>query len=122
LACHLTLSQTFTDAQLRASFRAASPTGTATAPPKTAGLSRGWCGLHKASLGATTCPPGHPQHLMSQEGQKDPQGQPPEPLPVHPSTTQEARSVQMHQSWDRETEAIFQSQGHQTVEQPPLTQ
>ena len=28
----------------------------------------------------------------------------------------------MHPSWDRETEAIFQSQDHQTVKQPSLTQ
>ena len=42
---------------------------------------------------------------MSQEGQKDHQGQqPPEPLPVHPAIIQKARSVQVHQSWDRETE------------------
>jgi hypothetical protein len=39
---------------------------------------------------------------MSQEGQKDHQGhQPPEPLPVHPAIIQKARSVQVHQSWDR---------------------
>jgi hypothetical protein len=43
--------------------------------------------------------------LMSQEGQKDHQGQPPpEPLPVHPITIQKARSVQVYQNWDRETE------------------
>ena len=30
--------------------------------------------------------------------------QPPEPLPVHPATIQKARSVQVHQSWDREIE------------------
>ena len=35
--------------------------------------------------GQTTCPPWYLQHPMSQEGQKDHQGQhPPEPLPVHP--------------------------------------
>jgi hypothetical protein len=51
---------------------------------------------------------------MSQEGQKDHQGQQPaEPLPVHPAIIQKARSV--HQSWDREIEAVFQSQGHHTV-------
>jgi hypothetical protein len=45
------------------------------------------------------------QHPMSQEGQKDHQGQqPPEPLPVYPAIIQKARSVQVHQSWDRETE------------------
>ena len=31
------------------------------------------------------------------------------------------RSVQVHQSWDRETEKQLLSQGHQTVKQPPLT-
>ena len=51
--------------------------------------------------GQTTCPPGHLQHQMSQEGQKDHQGQqPPKPLPVHPTTIQKERSVQVHQSWD----------------------
>ena len=52
LAWPLKPSQTFTDAQLRASFRVVSPPGTATAPPATAGLSRGWCGLLNASPGA----------------------------------------------------------------------
>ncbi|KAK6299719.1 hypothetical protein J4Q44_G00297520, partial [Coregonus suidteri] len=60
---------------------------------------------------------------MSQEGQKDNQGQlPPEPLPVHPAIIQKARSVQVHQSWDRETEKQLLSQGHQTVKQPSLAQ
>ena len=59
---------------------------------------------------------------MSQEGHKDNQGpQPPEPLPDHPPIIQKARSVQVHQSWDRETEKQLLSQGHQTVKQPPLT-
>ena len=59
---------------------------------------------------------------MSQEGHKDHQGQqPPEALRVHPAITQKARSVQMHQSWDRETEKQLLSQGHQTVKQPPVT-
>ena len=59
---------------------------------------------------------------MLQEGHKDHQGhQPPEPLPVHPAIIQKARSVQVHQSWDRETEKQLLSQGHQTVKQPPLT-
>uniref|UniRef100_A0A8C8GQK7 HTTM-like domain-containing protein n=1 Tax=Oncorhynchus tshawytscha TaxID=74940 RepID=A0A8C8GQK7_ONCTS len=59
---------------------------------------------------------------MLQEGHKDHQGhQPPEPLPVHPAVIQKARSVQVHQSWDRETEKQLLSQGHQTVKQPPLT-
>ena len=66
--------------------------------------------------GQTTCPPGHLQHPMSQECQKDHQGQqPPEPLPVHIATIQNLRSVQVHQSWDRETEKQLLSQGHQTA-------
>ena len=69
--------------------------------------------------GQTTCPPGHP---MSQESNKDHQGQqPPEPLPVHPAIIQKERSVQVHQSRDRETEKQLLSQGYQTVKQPPLT-
>ena len=62
------------------------------------------------------------QHPMSQEGQKDHQGQqPPEPLPVPPAIIQKVRSVQVHQNWDRETEKQLLSQGHQTIKQPPLT-
>uniref|UniRef100_A0A8C8C8U8 Integrin alpha-2 domain-containing protein n=1 Tax=Oncorhynchus tshawytscha TaxID=74940 RepID=A0A8C8C8U8_ONCTS len=53
--------------------------------------------------------------LYPTEGHKDHQGhQPPEPLPVHPAVIQKARSVQVHQSWDRETEKQLLSQGHQT--------
>ena len=37
---------TLTNFYLRASCQAVSPPGTATAPPTTAGLSRGWCSLH----------------------------------------------------------------------------
>ena len=71
--------------------------------------------------GKTTCPPGHLHHPMSQEGQKDHQGQlPSEPLPVHPAIIQKARSVQVHQSRDRETEKQLLSQGHQTVKHPSL--
>jgi hypothetical protein len=59
---------------------------------------------------------------MSQEGQKDHQGQqPPEPRPVHPAIMQKARSVQVHQSWDREPEKQVICQGHQTVKHPSLT-
>ena len=66
--------------------------------------------------GQTTCPPGHLQYPMSQEGQKDNQGhQPPEPLPVHPAIIQKANSAQVHQSWDWETEKQLLRQGHQTV-------
>ena len=44
----------------------------------------------------------HPlQYTMSQEGQKDHQGQQqPKPLPVHLAIIQKARSVQVHQCWD----------------------
>ena len=72
--------------------------------------------------GQTTCPPGHLHHPMSQEGHKYHQGQQsPKPLPVHPAIIQKARSIWVHQSWDRETEKQLLSQGHQTVKQPPLT-
>jgi hypothetical protein len=56
LACHLKPSQTSTDAQLRASCRAVSSPGMATAPPTTTGLSRGWCSLPNASPGANYLP------------------------------------------------------------------
>ena len=46
--------------------------------------------------------------------------QPPEPLPVHHATIQKVRSVQVHQSWDQETEKQLLSQGHQTIKQPSL--
>ena len=42
--------------QLRESCRTVSPPGTATAPPTTARISRGWCGLHNASPGANYLP------------------------------------------------------------------
>ena len=45
---------------------------------------------------------------------------PPSQLPIHTATTQKARSVQVHQSWDRETEKQFLSQGHQTAKQQSL--
>jgi hypothetical protein len=45
-------------------------------------------GCITAWYGNCTCPPGHLQHPMSQEGQTDNQGQQPtEPLPVHPAIT-----------------------------------
>ena len=48
------------------------------------------------------------------KAKKDHQGhQPPEPLPVHPAIIQKARSVQVHQRWDRETEKQLLSLGHQ---------
>ena len=75
----------------------------------------------RITRGQTFLPPGHLQHLMSQECHKDYQGhQPPEPLPVHPAIIQKARSVQVHQSRDRETEKQLLPQGHQTVKQPSL--
>ena len=114
--CHLKPSQTSTDEQPRASCRAVSPPGMATATPTTIRLTEASevCTTHQR--GQTTCPPGHLQHLISQEGQKDHQGQqPPEPLPVHTSTIQKARSVQVHQSLDREIIKQLLSQGHQNV-------
>ena len=72
--------------------------------------------------GQTTWPPGHLQHPMSQRGHKYQGQQPPEPLPVHRATIQKVRSVQLHLSWDRETEKQLISQGHQTVKQQSLTQ
>jgi hypothetical protein len=97
-----------TDAQLRASYWAVSPPGTATALPTTAGLSRGWCGLHNASPGPNYLPSRTPTAPDVTGRTKDHQGQqPPKPLPFHPVTTQKARSVQVHQSWDRETENSF---------------
>ena len=66
-----------------------------------------------------TCPPGHLQPPMSQECQKDHHGQqPPEPRPVHPAIIQKAKSVQLHQSWDQETEKQLLSQGHETITVP----
>ena len=47
-----THSHTSTDAPSRAFCRAAAPLGTATAPPSTAWLSRGWWGQPNASSGA----------------------------------------------------------------------
>ena len=48
--------ETFTDAELRASCRAVSPPSMATAPAKTTGFSKGWCGLHNASPRANYLP------------------------------------------------------------------
>ena len=119
---HIILTpQTFMDAQLRASCRAVSPPCTATAPPTTTRLSRGWCWRHSAP-GENYLPSrtttasdvtGRPKRSSRQ--------QPPEPLPDQLTTIQKARSVQVHQSWDQETEKQFLSQGHQTVKQPSLT-
>jgi hypothetical protein len=54
---------------------------------------------------------------MSQEWQKDHQGQePPEPLPVH--YYPEGKVSTGASSWDRETEKQLLSQGHQTVKLP----
>jgi ribosomal protein S10 len=62
--------------------------------------------LNKASPGANYLL--SIQHPMSQEGQKDHQGyQPPEPLPVHTTTIQKARSVQVHQSWTERLKNSF---------------
>jgi hypothetical protein len=117
VTCHLKPSQTFTDAQLRASCRAVSPLGTETAPPSTARLSRGWCGLLKPTLDANYLPSRTPTaprcHRKAKKIIKDIN---------HLShclftTIQKARSVQVHQSRDRETEKQLLSQGHQTAKQ-----
>ena len=71
----------------------------------------------RITMGQTTCTPGHLQHPMSQEGQD-----PPEHLPVHTAIIQKARSVQVHQSWNREIEKQLLSQGHQTAKLQSLTQ
>jgi hypothetical protein len=84
-----------------------------------------WCvDICKNTIdGQSTCPPWHLQHPISQECQKDHQGQqPPEPLPVHTTIIQKARSVQVYQSWDREIEKQLLSQGHQTAKQQSLAQ
>jgi hypothetical protein len=101
-------SQTFTEAQLRASCLS------------------GWYGNCTTRNRRVVCPkhhqghtvgfPGHLKHQMSQEIQKDHQGhQPPEPWPVLPAIIQKSRSIQVHQSWDRESEKQLLSQVHQTV-------
>ena len=70
-------------------------------------------GLHNASPAANCLPSRTPITPDVTGRPKDHQGQqPPETLPVHPAITQKARSVQVHQSWDRETEK--QLLGHQT--------
>ena len=69
VAAHALAPKTLTNF-IHPSCRAVSPLGTAnappgmeTAPPATAGHSRGWCGLPNASPGLqTTCPPVHLQH------------------------------------------------------------
>jgi hypothetical protein len=60
---------------------------------------------------------------MSQEGKKDNQRQqPPETLTVHTATIQTAKSVQVNQSSDRETEEQLLPQCQQTAKQQSLTQ
>jgi hypothetical protein len=52
----------------------------------------------------TASPLGHLQHPVSPEGQEDHQGpQSPGSRAVYPTIIQNVRSVQVHQSWDRET-------------------
>jgi hypothetical protein len=90
LAWPLKPSQTFTDAQLRASRWAVSLPGTATVLP-TNRRALQW--VVRSALG----------------------DQPPEPRPVHHAIIQKVRSVLVHQSWDQETEKQLQSQGYQNV-------
>ena len=102
-------SQTLTDAQLRASSQAVSLPGTATA-----WLSRGWCGLPNASPGAHCLP------------SRTPTGRPKRPKNIKdinhlnhslftPLSSRRWGTVQLHQSWDRETENQLPSEGRQTV-------
>ena len=88
--------------------------------PQHKALQRVVCTTHQR--GQTTCPPWHLQHPLSQERQKDQGQQPPKPLSVHTAIIQKASSVQVHQSWDRDTEKLLLSQGHQTAKQQSLTQ
>ena len=67
--------------------------------------SRRICRVVRSAQRITGCKLPALQDMMSQEGQKDHQGQqPPKPLPVHPAMINKTESVRVHQSWDRETE------------------
>ena len=57
--------------------QAVSPPDTASAPPTTTGSPEGGAVCTKHHREQTTCYPGHRHHPMSQEGQKDNQGQQP---------------------------------------------
>ena len=117
MACHLNHSQTFTEHPVGLYHRVVRQLHRPQGSPEGSAV----CTTHH--WGQTMCPPGHLHHPMSPEGQKDNQGQqPPEPVPVHPTIIQKARSVQVHQSWAQETEKQLLSQGHQTVKQPSLTE
>jgi hypothetical protein len=74
-----------------------------------------WCGgnVVKKALPALQDTYSTQYHKKAKENHQG--HQPLEPRPVHPTIIQKVRSVHMHQSWDREIEAVFQSQGHQTV-------
>ena len=88
MACHLKPSQTFIDAQLRASCRLYHRLVWQLHRPQPQGSPEGGAVCTTHYRGQTTYHTGHIQHLFSQEGQKDHQGQqPPEALPVHPATT-----------------------------------
>jgi hypothetical protein len=82
LACHLKPSQIFTAAQSRASCWAVSLPGTQQHRTQLQGPPEGGAFCPTYCQGQITSPPGHLQHPMSKECQKD--HQPPEPLPVHP--------------------------------------
>ena len=117
MACHVKPSQTFTDAQLIASCRAVSLSGTATALPTMAGISKWWCGLPNASPGANYLPSRTPTP-------PDVTGRP--KRSARTSTTRAtACSPRYHPEGEGSTGASKQgprgSQGHQTVKQPPLT-
>ena len=127
MPCHLKPSQTFTDAQLRASCQAVSPPGTATSPPTTTRLSSGWCGLHNAPPGTNYLPSrtatapdviGKPKRSLRTPSTRATACSP----RYHPEDKVNTGASKVHQSWDRETEKQLLSQGHQTVKQPSLTQ
>ena len=113
LYCYIRPSQTFTDAQLRASCWAVSPPPCmATAPPTIAGLSRGWCGLHNASLGANYLPSRTPT-APTVTGR-----------PKRPSRTiiTRATAFSPHYHPEGKVSTGASKLGNQTVKQPSLTQ
>ena len=112
-------TQTFTDAKSSASCWAVSPPSTATALPTTAGLSRRWCGLHSALLGANYLPSRTPTA-------PDVTGRP-KRLSSTTTTRATACSPRYHPKGKVSTGAsklgprdLKTSQGHQTVKKPSL--
>ena len=102
-------SVTFTDAQLSASCHHRLVLQLHRPQPQGSPEGGAVCQTHYP--GQTTHPPGHLEHSMSQEGQKD------QPATACSTGYHPEGEVQVHQSWDRETK----KQGHQTAKQPSLT-